>query len=120
MNTALLHLRDVRISCVLGVYPAEREAPREIIVNAALEIDISAPATSDNFEHAVNYEKIESALIHTAQEGQFSLIECAAEALAQICLSFYGVKRVTLCLDKPAALPNTRSVAIEITRESDV
>jgi len=39
--------------------------------------------------------------------------------IAQVCLAEPRVARVTVCVDKPAALRFARSVAVEITRDRD-
>lgn len=111
-----IHLRKLKVKCVLGVYPAERGKPRPVVMNLSLECDTRQAAKSDRIEHALNYELIETDVISVAKKGRFQLMETLAERVADICLTYPQVKRVRVVVDKPGALPHTKSVAVEITR----
>ncbi len=112
-----IHLRKLKVRCVLGVYPAERGHSRSVVMNLSLECDTRRAAKSDRIEDALNYELIESDVIAVAKKGRFHLIETLAEHVAEACLDYPQVRSVRVVVDKPGALPHTKSVAIEITRK---
>ena len=111
-----IHLRQVEVRCVLGVYPAERKKPRKVRLDVSLECDMRAAATSDHLEDTLNYEVVEAEAIAIAKQGDFFLIETLAERVAEACLKYAQVRSVRVVVDKPGALPHTQSVAVEITR----
>lgn len=111
-----IHLRKVKVRCVLGVHPAERGHPRPVILNVSLECDTRQAAKSDKLGDALNYERIEAEVIAIAKQGRFRLIETLAERVAEGCLSHPQVIRARVVVDKPGALPHTESVAVEICR----
>lgn len=111
-------LRDLSLRCILGVYEEERRERREILLTVALEGDFRAAARSDDLADAVNYDEIEKQLIALVEASSFCLIESLAGRVADCCLKYPGVRRVTVTLDKPAALRCARSVALEITRSN--
>ena len=111
-----IHLREVKVRCVLGVHPAERGHARPVILNISLACDTRRAAKSDQLDDAINYELIEAEAIAIAKQGRFRLIETLAERVAEGCLSHPQVRRARVVVDKPGALARTRSVAVEIRR----
>ena len=111
-----IHLREVKVRCVLGVYPEERVRVRDVILNLSLECDTRSAAATDRLEDALNYERIEAEILALAVEGRFQLVETLAERVAEACLRHKGVNRVRVVVDKPGALACTKSVAVEIER----
>ena len=111
-----IHLREVKVRCVLGVYPEERVRVRDVLLNLSLECDTLVAAKSDRLEDALNYELIEADAISIAEQGRFQLIETLAERVAEACLRYPKVSRVRVVVDKPGALVHTRSVAVEMER----
>ncbi len=115
-DTDWIHLRKLKVRCVLGVYPAERVKPRLVVLNLSLQCDTRCAAKSDRIEDALNYELIESDAMATAKKGRFRLVETLAERVAEACLAHPQVRVVRVVVDKPVALAHTKSVAVEILR----
>ena len=111
-----IHLRQVEIRCELGVHPAERGKSRPVRMDISLECDTRSAAATDDLADALNYELIEAEAVAVAKKGRFRLIETLAENVAQACLRHSQVAAVRIVVDKPGALPLTRSVAVEILR----
>jgi FolB domain-containing protein len=112
-----IHLRNLKVKCVLGIYPAERGQTRPVLMNLSLECDTRRAAKSDRIEDTLNYEQIEEEVRAVAKKGRFQLVEALAEAVAKTCLNHRRVKSVRVVVDKPGALKHTQSVAVEITRK---
>lgn len=111
-----IHLREIEVRCVLGVYPAERRKPRKVHVDISLACDLRGAMASDRLADTLNYEVIEAEAVALAKKGGFFLIETLAERIAAACLRHAPVRAVRVTVDKPRALPHTRSVAVEIER----
>ena len=111
-----IHLRELKASCVLGVYPEERVRKRWVVLNLSLECDTRVAAGTDRLEDALNYELIEADVLSIAKQGRFQLIETLAERVAEACLRHPKVRSVRVVVDKPGALVHTQSVAVEIER----
>ncbi|MDR0993496.1 MAG: dihydroneopterin aldolase [Verrucomicrobiota bacterium] len=117
VQTDWIHLRDLQVEAVLGVYPEERVRTRPISLNISLACRAHPASASDDLSDALNYEDIEAAAIRIAQEGRFKLIETLAERMATHCLSHPLVTAVRVVVDKPGALAHARSVAVDIFRQ---
>ena len=115
-----IHLRRVEASCILGIYASEREKPRPVWMDISLACDTHQAAKSDKLEDALNYEMIEAEAVAIAKKGKFALIESLAERVADACLRHALVTAVRVVVEKPGALPLTKSVAVEILRHKPV
>lgn len=111
-----IHLHRVKVQCVLGVYPAERERVRPVWMDISLECDTRPAAKSDQLEDALDYEQVEAAVVGMAKKARFRLVETLAAHVAEACLKHPMVRSVRVVVEKPKALPLTESVSVEIVR----
>lgn len=111
-----VHLRDLRVHGVIGVDAEEREAPRELVVNIALETDIRVAAASDDIADAIDYRAVAVLVAEHTTRSSPQLIETLAEELASLVLARFPVDRVEITVDKPAAVSGSASSAVEIVR----
>ncbi len=110
-------IRDLALRCVIGVYPEERRAPQDVIINIALDTDTRPAARSDSIEDAVDYKSLKKAIVALVEHSSFQLVETLADRIAAACAAHPGVRRATVTVDKPGALRFARSVAVEVVRE---
>ena len=111
-----IYIRDLRLRCIIGIYPEERRDKQDIVLNIQMAGDLAGAAHSDDIADAVNYKDIKKSVIALVESSQFNLIETLAERVSEICLRHPKVQEVVVTLDKPGALRFARSVAYEITR----
>jgi dihydroneopterin aldolase/D-erythro-7,8-dihydroneopterin triphosphate epimerase len=111
-----IHIRDLALRCIIGVFPEERTQRQDIVLNITLTCDFGASARTDRLEDTVDYRRLTKQIITTVEGSAFQLLEALAEQVAAICLETPRVQRATVCIDKPGALRFARSVAVEITR----
>jgi dihydroneopterin aldolase/D-erythro-7,8-dihydroneopterin triphosphate epimerase len=109
-------IRDLALRCIIGIYPEERRAKQDVIVNLAIESDFRRAARTDAIGDAVDYKQLKKGVIGLVESSSFGLVETLASRIADLCLGHAGVKRVTVTVDKPGALRFARSVAVEVTR----
>jgi dihydroneopterin aldolase/D-erythro-7,8-dihydroneopterin triphosphate epimerase len=112
-----IHIRDLALRCIVGVFAEERKHLQDVIINVTLHADIRAACASDRIEDTVDYKAIKNRIIALVEESSHYLIEALAERVAQACLEDRRVARVAVTIDKPGALRFARSVAVEIERE---
>ena len=111
-----IHIRDLTLRCIIGIFPEERREKQDVIINLTMYGDLRKACLSDRIEDTIDYKAVNRRIVETVEKSQFSLVERLAEEIAGICLQEPLVSRVTVAVDKPAALRFARSVAIEITR----
>jgi D-erythro-7,8-dihydroneopterin triphosphate epimerase len=111
-----IHIRDLSLRCIIGLYPEERTNMQDIIINVMMDTDLRAAGKSDQLEDTVNYKAIKLNILDFVENSSFQLIESLAEGIATICLQDARVQSATVTIDKPGALRFCKSVAVEITR----
>ncbi len=114
-----IHIRDLAVRCIVGIYPEERTTRQDVLINITLAVDLAKAGESDRIEDTVNYKKIKKDVLTLAEGSSFFLVEKLAAEVAAICLAAPRVAEVTVTVDKPGALRFARSVAVEITRSRD-
>lgn len=112
-----IHLRDLVLSCTIGVHADERKKKQKVVLHLTLFADLAKAGRSDRLEDTVDYEAIRNQVAQIVQESHFCLLERLGGEIARVCLSNHRVRAVKVCVEKPSALISTRSVGIEIYRE---
>lgn len=118
MNDKII-IRDMLVNCIIGTNPDERINKQTIMLNIVIETDISAAGASDKLEDALDYFLLRNKIVDHLEQSEYFLLEKMAEQVAQICLFDTMTKAVEVTIDKPEALENTRSVALQIRREKN-
>lgn len=112
-----IYIRDLALSCIIGIYPEERNIKQDVVINVTMETDLRAAGKSDSIDDTVDYKTIKLNILDFVENSSFQLIESLAEGIAGICLNDAGVQSATVTVDKPGALRFARSVAVEVMRE---
>ena len=111
-----IYVNNLKVFCTIGTKAEEREKKQEITINVVLDTDLRRACDSDDIEDTVNYGTVCSRLTAKAETSAYFLIEALAQHLAECCLNFSGVSGVRVRIDKPGAIKNADSAAVEIYR----
>lgn len=109
-------LRNLEISAVIGVLPEERIAPRRLVVNVAAVCEAPGLPAADDLRAVVDYRLIRQAAVDAAAGTACQLVETLAARIADAIVAVPGVLEASVTLDKPGALANCESVAVQIVR----
>ncbi len=112
-----IHIRDLLLRCILGVYDEERREKQDVNICITLWADLLRACQSDSIDDTVDYKTIKKQVIAMVEESSCFLVERLAERIAEICLENPQVERVNVTVEKPGALRFARTVAVEIVRE---
>lgn len=117
-----IRIKKMALDIFLGVYPEELLAPRPVIIDIDMGVDISFAGLSDNLSDTVDYhtlaERISKRLCPTGDnKPSFALIERVATSIADICLDFdRRIEEVVVTVSKPAAFAFAEAAEVQITR----
>ena len=109
-------ITNLHVHGILGIHDWERITPREIIINATMLTDTIPAAQSDDISDCVNYSDMAKKLRAHVESAARQTIEALANDLAEICLQDTKVEKVILRVDKPGAVPEADSAAVEVER----
>ncbi len=97
-------VKDLQIFARHGVLPEEARLGQRFSVDVTAHLDLRPAAESDDYAKTVGYDALVRLVIETFTARRFSLIEAAAEAVAQALLAAFPlIERVVVEVRKPAA-----------------
>lgn len=96
-------LLGLRVFAHHGVYPDERQAGQEFVIDLTVEAPLAVAARSDDVQHTVHYGDLAEAVMAAVRAEPVDLIETLAERIAIVALAHPITERVTVTVHKPAA-----------------
>lgn len=112
-------ISQLEIQTVIGVHDWERQAPRPLILDLELGVDIRPAAASDHIRDALDYQAVSDALIALGRERSFLLVETMAETMALLLFERFALQRLVLSIGKPGAVTAARTVGVRIERRRE-
>lgn len=109
-------IEGLAVETVVGVYDWEREITQRLLVDLEMAWDNRVPGASDDVADALDYAAVSERVTQCLQALKPQLLERAAEELATMLRSEFGVPWLRLALHKPGAVPAARSVGVVIER----
>ena len=84
-----------------GVRPEEKELGQRFVVDMELELDLSAPAASDDLSDTVDYSRVYQVVREIVEGPSRNLLETLAEETARGVLGAFPVDGVRVRVTKP-------------------
>ncbi len=113
-----LFIDGLAIDCCIGVYAWERSIRQRVVLDLRLYGDWRTAAGSDALPDTLDYKAVSDRLIEYVEASEFELIEALAEAVAELLLREFAVRKLRLRLSKPGAVPAAQNVGLQIEREA--
>lgn len=111
-------VRDLVLTCSIGVYEHEHEAPQRVRINVDLGVYEGEAQIGDKIGNVVCYEQIVNRVRSIAADGHVNLVETMAERIAAICLQDPRVRSARVRVEKLDVFDDAAAVGVEIERFS--
>ncbi len=111
-----VEITGLRVNCIIGVDETERLAPQPVVIDIALDTDLTAAGSSDDIADAVDYRGLTEAVVSAVESSSYLLIEALATRIADVCLADRKIEAVKVTVKKPGALPMADYAAVTIRR----
>ncbi len=119
-RAAIRHVfvRDLELSCLIGVYQHEKEARQRVRINLDLAVREGEPdgRLHDDLANVVCYEALSNGVRDLVGQGHINLVETLAEEIAAMCLTDSRVRSARVRVEKLDVFEDTASVGVEIER----
>ena len=112
----VVFVKGLKVEAVIGVYDWERAITQPLLIDIALETDISAAAASDDVSDALSYKAVCDDVSEWCKEIQAKLLEHLAELIVNKLLTKYACHKITFRIAKPTAIAQADAVGVQITR----
>ena len=97
-------LKGLQVFARHGVLPEENKLGQRFAIDVTVHLDLRPAGESDDIRKTVDYDALVRLVTETFTARRFSLVEAAAEAVAQAVLAaFPAVDKVEIEVRKPAA-----------------
>ena len=116
--TQSIVVRDMTLSCAIGITKDERARPQRIRINLEAEVLPARPA-DDTIGEVVHYGHLVQKLRAVCAETRSNLLESLAGELAQACFFDERVKAVRLRIEKLDRYADVGGIGIEMAYERD-
>lgn len=112
---------QLRVSCVIGILPAEREREQPLHVDLRLELDTREAGHSGKISDTLDYDQVASQVAALLRFRRYRLLEMAAQELSAMLFGVHPqLMALRLRLTKPHALAGrAASGAVEVARSRE-
>jgi FolB domain-containing protein len=111
-----IFIENLRLSCSVGLSPAERGRPQDVLVDLSVFLDLESAGKADDVERSINYRELRERVSAFVSGKEFGLLESLAEGIAELSLRSPRVERVTVRVRK-GKYSEEPSIGVEISRD---
>ncbi len=126
MNRDLIRIEGLRVDCVVGLYPQERNVSQPLHVDVEVVLDIESAADNERLGETADYAAMASQVAFLLRSCRFRMLETAAHSIARLLLAppAQGERRAQVVetmvrLTKPGALRGLATPSLEIRRAAE-
>ena len=110
-----IKIKNLRLRCIIGFKPWEREKPQDVTVNIEFISSQEKAVQTDNIDDSVDYKKLKYKIVKCVEQSSFYLVEKLAGQILSIIMEDERINEATVEVDKPHALRFADSVSISLT-----
>ncbi|KAG0252517.1 trifunctional dihydropteroate synthetase [Mortierella polycephala] len=114
-----IFVKDLRLSCIIGVNPWEREEEQVIVLNLKIYpgMDSHSDRKADYVSSTHNYRTIVRTITKYIEASSYKTVEAFVTSVARIAIEKCHVSKITVKMEKPSAIIFAGSAGVEITRD---
>ena len=112
----VVFVKGLKVEAVIGVFDWERAITQPLLIDIALETDISRAAVSDDVSDALSYKEVCDDVREWCIEIKAKLLEHLAGQISDKLFAKYDCQKITLSIAKPTAIAQADAVGVQITR----
>jgi len=109
-------IRDMILSCSIGIHQHEKTAKQRVRVNLDLAVDEAGQSINDDINNVICYEQLADGVGDIVGRGHVNLVETLAEDIAAMCFEDSRVRSARVRVEKLDILEGAESVGVEIER----
>jgi dihydroneopterin aldolase len=111
-----IFISELRIETRIGIYAQELQVPQTVQLDLEIGLHGKHAAASNRIEDTIDYAKVVAAIKKLFAEQHFSLLEQAAESIADMVIKDFKAPWLRINIAKLAPLPGVKKLGISIER----
>ncbi|KAG0235486.1 trifunctional dihydropteroate synthetase [Actinomortierella wolfii] len=117
-ETDIIFVKDLRLSCIIGVNPWEREEKQVVVLNLKIYPGLDeSDRKPDYVSKTHNYRTIVRTITKYIEASAYKTVEAFVTSVARIAIEKCHVSKITVKMEKPSAIVFAGSAGVEITRD---
>tara|TARA_Y100001968_G_C19264151_1_gene670791 strand:- start:215 stop:592 length:378 start_codon:yes stop_codon:yes gene_type:complete len=100
LNGDCIQLRELRVVCVVGVLPEERERPQPLEIDIDIYTDLSAAGRSDDLNDTLDYGEVAATVTQICASAEAQLLEYLGQLVVDQLLASSQVSAVDVTIKK--------------------
>ena len=105
-------IRDLVLSCSIGVHAHEKNGPQRVRVNLDLAVREGERPINDDIRNVICYEEMADGIQRIVDDGHVNLVETLADRIAEMALADGRVRSARVRVEKLDILDNAASVGV--------
>ena len=118
LNGDCVRLRELRVVCIVGVLPEERERPQPLEIDIDIYKDLSAAGQSDDLGDTIDYGAAAETVTRICTSSRAQLLEHLAQLVADQLLADSRASAIDVTIKKlqPPLPVDIKYTAVQIIR----
>ena len=104
---------QLTVYTVIGINEHEKHSRQPLLISARFSADFTEVAASDNILHTIDYDQVCKTIQSITENTKNLLIESLLIEIQSELLSKFNMTDLWLRIEKPNAIPNTKTIAVE-------
>ena len=111
-----IFISELRIETRIGIYAQELQVQQSVQLDLEIGLRVKHAADSDRIEDTIDYAKVVATIKKLFAEQHFSLLEHAAESIANLVIRDFKAPWLRVSIAKLAPLSGVKKLGISIER----
>mgnify|MGYP000031497549 CR=1 FL=1 len=111
-----IFIEGLKVECIIGILPYEREHTQTLIIDISLEHDLTLAGIKHDLSLSIDYAALASRVEAYVIERKAELLEELGVELCDLILKEFKPQKVTLKLNKPQAVKAATGAGIEVSK----
>ena len=112
----IIFISELRIETRIGIYPQELQVAQTVQLDLEIGLRGSHAAQSYRIEYTIDYAAVVAAIKQLFAQQHFSLLEHAAESIAQLVINDFKAPWLRVTIAKLTPLAGVKRLGISIER----
>lgn len=110
-----MHIENLRLECIVGVHPQERERAQPLTISLSFPLDFARAAASESLPETVDYSAVAGTAREFVIQGRFQLLETLARNLGVHLCERFALSSIRMTIKKPNAVEGSDGAAVSLT-----
>lgn len=119
MKKAILGIDQLKIPCIIGIYPEERQHLQLLLIDTKIQLDLDTCFESKKIHDTLDYTQLAELCQELLRKNDYFLLEIFAHDLLDQYFQKFPIDWAWVRVKKPTAIPNADYAYVELERNRE-